>query len=847
MAVLCFIGDQISRAFVIIEPVKNVRYKGYCMKVIPLPSITPYTKDTEINLRELINTIPDLIWLKDKDGIFLSCNTMFERYIGSKEADIVGKTDYDFVSKELADIFRKYDQKIMTANHTFVTEENVTFADDGHQAIMETIKTPQYDIDGNIIGVLGVARDITKRKKAEDLLNKFSLAVEQNPCAIFITDLNAEIEYANAAFSRTTGYSLEEILGLNPRFLNCGKTPKETYKELWQTIKNGETWKGELINRRKDGSEYIEFASITPVRGQDEKISHYLAIKEDITARKQFEIEQRIAAIAFESQDGIMITDANNIIIRVNKAFTKITGYESEEMIGRTPSFLKSGKQSPEFYQKMWAKLLTEGSWQGEILNRNKNDQISPEWLTITAVKDDYEKTMHYVASIVDITDYKIAEEKIIKFAFYDQLTGLANRRKLMDNLNRSIAMCNRENKQFAVLMIDLDRFKAINDTLGHLAGDELLKQVATRISLCLRDTDTLARMGGDEFIILLEGISRQEDAARVATEIVEDLSAPFKLTQSDAVCIGASIGIAIYPQHGTTSELLLNNSDTALYQAKDNGRGCFSYFPEDLTIPVPQYLKSEARLRYGIENGELRVFYQAQIDVKTNEIIGAEALVRWLDPNEGLILPNTFIPLAEEAGLITKIGEWVLREVCRQGKEWIDAGFTPIRLAVNVSSLQFEQDNILSSIETILKETDYPAEYLELELTESSLMENHELVVDILTHLRALGIHLAIDDFGTGYSSLAYLKRFPLDVLKIDKSFIDDISHNTDDMAITEAIISMGQTLGFKVLAEGVETIEQLNFLKLKQCDIFQGYIHSKPIPSDEFVKLLHYKVVTD
>ncbi|GDX86080.1 hypothetical protein LBMAG43_21220 [Methylococcaceae bacterium] len=330
------------------------------MKVIPLPSITPYTKDTEINLRELINTIPDLIWLKDKDGIFLSCNTKFERYIGWKEADIVGKTDYDFVSKELAEIFRKYDQKIMTANHTFVTEQNVTFADDGHQAIMETIKTPQYDIGGNIIGVLGVSRDITKRKKAENLLNKFSLAVEQNPCAIFITDLNAEIEYANAAFSRTAGYSLEEILGLNPRILNCGKTPKETYKELWQTIKNGETWKGELINRRKDGSEYIEFASITPVRGQDEKISHYLAIKEDITARKQFEIEQRIAAIAFESQDGIMITDANNIIIRVNKAFTKITGYESEEMIGRTPSFFEIWKAISRILSKNVAKLFTD-------------------------------------------------------------------------------------------------------------------------------------------------------------------------------------------------------------------------------------------------------------------------------------------------------------------------------------------------------------------------------------------------------------------------------------------------------------------------------------------------------
>ncbi len=796
--------------------------------------------DSEAHLRALIKAIPDLIWLKNKEGVYLSCNAMFERYIGAKEADIIGKTDYDFVSKELADLFQKYDQKIMTNNEVCATEENVTFADDGHQAFMETIKTPLYNGEGNIIGVLGIARDITKRKKAEDSLRKFSLAVDQNPCAIVITDLNAQIEYANAAFTHTTGYSLDEVIGRTPNILNSGKTSKDTFKQLWKTIGNGEMWRGELTNRRKDGSEYIELALITPVRQPNGQISHYLAIKEDITERKQLEIEQRIAAIAFESQEGIMITDANNVIIRVNHAFTTITGYSAEEAIGKTPSLLKSGQQDAEFYKEMWGKLLSVGSWQGEIWNRNKNEGIYPEWLTITAVKDDHEQTTHFVATLVDITDFKIAEEKIKHLAFYDPLTGLANRRKLSERLNHSMAMCSREKKQLAVLMMDLDRFKNVNDTLGHLAGDELLKQVAQRITARLRTTDMVARLGGDEFVVLLEDISHQDDAARVATEIVADLSATFQLTQSDDVRIGASIGIALYPQHGKTPELLMDNADIALYQAKDNGRGCFAYFSESLTSAARERLDLEVRLRRGIEQGELRVFYQAQVDILSGKIIGAEALVRWQEPNEGLIPPYKFIPIAEETGLIMSIGEWVLRDVCRQGKEWIDAGFAPIRLAVNVSPAQFKHCDMVELVTTVLAETHYPAEQLELELTESGLMEHQEAVIGILTELRELGIHLAIDDFGTGYSSLSYLKRFPLDVLKIDKSFIDDIPHHADDMAITSAIISMGQTLGFKVLAEGVETVAQLDFLQLRGCDTYQGYIKSKPIPADEFVKLL-------
>ena len=403
--------------------------------------------------------------------------------------------------------------------------------------------------------------------------------------------------------------------------------------------------------------------------------------------------------------------------------------------------------------------------------------------------------------------------------------------------------MCDRENTQLAVLMMDLDRFKTVNDTLGHLAGDELLKQVSKRIGSRLRSTDLVARLGGDEFVVLLEDISHQDDAARVATEIVSDLSEPFVLTQSDDVRIGSSIGIALYPQHGDTPELLMDNADIALYQAKDNGRGCFSYFSESLTIAARERLDLEARLRRGIEQGELRVYYQAQVDILSGKIIGAEALVRWQDPTDGLVPPYKFIPIAEETGLIMNIGEWVLREVCRQGQEWIELGFSPIRLAVNVSPAQFKRCDMVELVTKVLAETNYPAEWLELELTESGLMEHQETVINILTKLRELGIHLAIDDFGTGYSSLSYLKRFPLDVLKIDKSFIDDIQHHADDMAIESAIISMGQTLGFKVLAEGVETVAQLDFLKSKGCDIYQGYIKSKPIPADEFVKLLLLK----
>jgi diguanylate cyclase (GGDEF)-like protein/PAS domain S-box-containing protein len=438
-----------------------------------------------------------------------------------------------------------------------------------------------------------------------------------------------------------------------------------------------------------------------------------------------------------------------------------------------------------------------------------------------------------------DITDRKCAEDEIKQLAFYDPLTSLPNRRLLLNRLTHGIQMGLRDGKQMALMMLDLDRFKAVNDSFGHGAGDELLQQVAERLTARLRDVDMVARLGGDEFIVLLDDITHQEDPARVAEVIIADLSKSFQLSQCSDLRIGVSIGISLFPQHGDSPEILLNHADTALYKAKDNGRGSFAYFSEDMTLAVRKRIELEARLRKAISQQDLRVFYQPQVDIASGLIIGAEALVRWQDQTEGLITPDRFIPIAEETGLIMAIGEWVLRETCRQGRKWLDEGLPSLTLAVNVSPMQFRHSDINALVIKILIETGFPGQQLELELTESGLMESQDKAVAILNNLRAQGIRLVVDDFGTGYSSLSYLKRFPLDVLKIDKSFIDDIPLLKDDMVITATIIAMGHTLGFKVLAEGVETTEQLAFLREKGCDTYQGYIKSPPISAEEFAKL--------
>jgi diguanylate cyclase (GGDEF)-like protein/PAS domain S-box-containing protein len=534
------------------------------------------------------------------------------------------------------------------------------------------------------------------------------------------------------------------------------------------------------------------------------------------------------------------ITDASTLILRVNKAFTETTGYSSEEIVGKHCNIFKSNRHKATFYQQMWKSVELTGEWRGEVWNRRKNGEIFPVWLVITAVKDENGEVINYVGTHIDISERKASEKKILQLAFYDPLTDLPNRRLLMDRLKHGINLERRGNRHMAVLMLDLDKFKAVNDSLGHLAGDELLQQVSTRITKNLRDIDMVARLGGDEFVILLEDIEHIEDAARVAGQIVAELSKPFDLNQSEDVCIGASIGISIYPQHGDTPELLMDNADSALYLAKDQGRGCYAYFSEDLTIAAKKRIAMESRLRHAIANNELRIHYQPQVDMVSNHIIGAEALICWQNPDVGLISPTQFIPIAEESSLIMDIGEWVMTEACKQGCLWLDAGLPEMNIAVNVSPHQFHRSDINALVAKVLAQTGFKAQLLELEITESGLMQYQENTVEILKTLRAQGVKLAIDDFGTGYSSLAYLKRFPLNVLKIDKSFIDDIPFLLDDMEITATIIAMGHILGFKVIAEGVETPEQLAFLKEKSCDSYQGYIKSPPVSAEHFTRML-------
>ncbi len=557
--------------------------------------------------------------------------------------------------------------------------------------------------------------------------------------------------------------------------------------------------------------------------------------------RQRAEDRLRQSAAVFEhTREGVLVTDTDLHITLVNRAFCDITGYTAQEVLGQSPSLLASGRHDREFFSEMWTNIKTAGHWQGEIWNRRKNGEVYPELLSISVVKNGLGQPANYVGVFADISKIKASEDRLDFLAHHDPLTRLPNRLLMNSRLEHAIEFAARSKQKLALLVIDLDRFKDVNDSYGHAMGDELLQQVADRLVTRLRSVDTLTRLGGDEFTVLLESIAHEEDAARVANDIIAALGEPWWLSNGVQISIGASVGISLFPEHGHRAAELFQHADAALYRAKAEGRGRYKYFTEAMTLNARERIDLESKLRDALDWGDLRVYYQPQVDIASGRIVGAEALVRWHDKQLGVIHPAQFIPIAEETGLIGRIGEYMLRETCLQGKRWLDAGYRPLTLAVNLSPRQILRDDINALVNSTLAKTGFPASSLELELTESALMEREEDTIATLNRLRALGVRLAIDDFGTGYSSLSYLKRFPLDVLKIDKSFVDDIPVQQDDMAIAATIISMGHTLGFKVLAEGVENEAQLRFLTEQGCDLYQGYLTSEPVPAEEFEQLL-------
>ena len=699
---------------------------------------------------------------------------------------------------------------------------------------------PQAVLDSPSIWVY---TDITTRVQAELALRQsrrmLTAAFESCPVAASIAaTVDGRFIEVNANYERDLGWTREELIGHTS--LEIGLWPDKKARQDWIEAmqRHPRLVNYETVWMHKNGTpRSVSLSSeITEVDG----LSCILAYVTDITERKIAEADLRIAAAAFESQEGMIVTNAESVILRVNRAFTESTGFTQEELVGQTPRMFKSGRHDEAFYQEMWDTILRTGSWQGEIWDRRKNGEIYPKWLTISAVKNTDDVVTHFIGTHYDITERKNAEEKIKSLAFFDQLTELPNRTLLMDRLKQTLANSSRSDQYAALLFIDLDNFKTLNDTLGHDCGDMLLRLVAKRLSEAVREGDTVARLGGDEFVLVLPllGNEKSDSASRVemiAEKILASLNQPYAL--GDVVHrTTASIGVTLFKGDKATIDDLMKQADLAMYQSKEAGRNRVRFFDPALETAVKARASLEDDLRHAIEQQQFLLHYQPQFSGRAT-MTGVEVLVRWKHPQRGMVSPADFIPLAEETGLILPLGQWVLDTACRQLAAWAHhPALSRLTIAVNVSARQFRQDDFVHQVDTTLKSSGARPHLLKLELTESMLIDNIQDIIDKMTLLRTQGVGFSLDDFGTGYSSLSYLKRLPLDQLKIDQSFVRDVLEDQNDAAIARTIIALAESLGLGVIAEGVETEAQLEFLATSGCQSYQGYLLGRPMPLDQF-----------
>ncbi|MFC1685004.1 EAL domain-containing protein [Pseudomonadota bacterium] len=703
---------------------------------------------------------------------------------------------------------------------------------------------------GKPVHMTGTVMDITERTKIEERLKKSeeqmrSLLMSTGE-AIYGIDLEGNCTFANEACVSILGYSdASELLGRNMHELahhshaDGSHYPNEEC-HIYQAFRMSQgTHIADEVFWRPNGESFpVEYHS-EPIIQEGELIGAVVSFS-DITERKRAEQRLLLSDRVFKNtSEAIIITSPNGEVIDVNQAFVSITGWERDEIIGQNPRVMKSDRQDPTFYKSMWQHIHEHGWWSGEIWDRKKSGEDYPKWLTINAVKDTDENVTHYIGIFSDITKAKATEQQLQQMAFYDALTSLPNRTLCRERMEQELKNARRRNKKMAVLFLDLDRFKDINDSLGHSAGDLLLVQAAQRLKNCVRDTDTVARLGGDEFTIILTDIENTQAIQRISEKIIDSMAEQFNI-QGHEINIGVSIGISLYPDNGTDYDSLTKSADTAMYKAKDGGRNTYRFFTDELQATIKRRLLLEKELRIGLslDNG-LALHYQPKVNMQTGLIVGMEALLRWNHPTLGSISPAEIIPIAEDTGLIVPLGEWVLHQACSQNATWIRNGHTPLRVAVNLSNRQFEQKDIAERIQGILKNNGLDPEHLELEITESMVMRDTDKAITTLNRLRRLGIQIAMDDFGTGYSSLSYLKQLPIHSLKIDKSFVDDIGMSDDAATIASTIISMAGRLGLKVVAEGIETKEQMEFLRDEGCDEMQGYYYSRPLPAGDFIQL--------
>ena len=791
-------------------------------------------------LRVLLEAIPDLVWMKDVAGVYRFCNPMFERFFGAREAQIVGKTDYDFVDHALADFFRAHDLKAIAAGKPSINEEWITFADDGHTALLETTKTPVHNAAGDLAGVLGIARDITGRKQTEQALqeseNRLHTILDSVEAHIYIKDAQYRYQYVNQRVLAFLGRPLADIVNQEDSVFFDAQTAAVVRDNDRRVIENGERVALEETVARGGNGVTIHFSVKLPLRDQDGKVYALCGISTDITAQKNLEASLRISATAFESQEGMLITDANSVILRINQSFARMSGYTAQEVVGQTPRMFSSSRHDDHFYAAMWDTIRTTGKWQGEIWDRRKNGDIYPAWMTLTAVTGEDGGVTNYVATHTDITERKTSEEQIRHLAFFDPLTALPNRRLLGDRLQQALASSSRTQREGALLFIDMDHFKTLNDTLGHDIGDLLLQDVARRISACIREGNTVARLGGDEFVVMLENLSDNaleaaSQAEGVGDKILTALCLPYDLNGQEYRS-SASIGITLFGATENSSEDLMKRADVAMYQAKAAGRNNLRFFDPRMQAEIALRAALEVDLREGIRHGQFVLYYQPQVNAQ-GRVTGVEALVRWQHPQRGLVAPADFIPLAEETGLILAVGHGVLETACAQLATWAyNPAKARLSIAVNVSARQFHQDDFVEQVLTALGHAQANPQLLKLELTESLLVSNIDATVAKMLALKTHGVSFSLDDFGTGYSSLSYLKRLPLDQLKIDQGFVRDILVDANDATIAKTVVALAESLGLTVIAEGVETEAQRERLAELGCHAYQGYLFGRPMP---------------
>ncbi|MFC5300072.1 EAL domain-containing protein [Azospira restricta] len=718
---------------------------------------------------------------------------------------------------------------------------------DGDTRIYQNVGQIVLDDDGVAVRAVGTVQDVTDSRRSEAELRRknetMHTIIENIPGGVSLMDGNLNIIAFNEEFGRLLDFPPEllartplpmaDIVRFNARRGEYG--PGDPEQIAAAIIERARTPQAHIFERTRPNGTVIE------VRGAPLPGGGFVSIYTDVTARKRAEERLLLAEKVFDnSPEAIMITDLHNRIVSINEAFTQITGFAPGEVLGEDPRILASGRHDRDFYRQMWAALQKTGHWSGEIWDRKKSGDIYPKWMTINAVADQASGQLtHYVAMFADITERKQAEERIHFLAHHDALTELPNRFSLERRLEQALVDARRRDWHVAVLFIDLDRFKVINDTLGHHVGDRLLIDVARRFRDKVRETDMVARLGGDEFVIVLPDLANADAAADVALKIISALLAPIVIDGNE-LHTSPSIGISLYPDDGLSVEAIMKNADTAMYHAKALGRNNYQFFAEEMNRVASERLSIEARLRQALARQELSLHYQPQFAADGERATGVEALLRWQPPGEGMIEPARFITIAEETGMIVPIGAWVLGEACRQLRRWLDAGLPPLRVAVNLSARQLRNAELVLTVREVLAETGIPPQLLELEITESAVMDKPEEAIQVLQALKQMGVTLAIDDFGTGYSSLAYLKLFPIDHLKIDRSFVRDIERDPNDAAIAVSTIALAHSLGLRVVAEGVETAAQLQMLRRHGCDEVQGFFLSRPLPAEAATQFL-------